>query len=78
MRKGRQQCQSLHTLDELAVRWRYENLNREWLLRDAVGRMGSGSVWERSLILFEMTHGLCSCHSEQSEESFSILIVVVD
>src|SRR5512132_2199210 len=34
---------------------------------------GSGSVWERSLTLFEMTNGLCSCHSEQSEESFSIL-----
>jgi hypothetical protein len=27
--------------------------------------------------LFEMTHGLCSCHSEQSEESFSILRVMV-
>src|SRR4029434_3142274 len=39
---------------------------------------GSGSVWERSLTLFEMTHGLCSCHSEQSEESFSILRVMVD
>jgi hypothetical protein len=38
---------------------------------------GSGSVWERSLTLFEMTHGLCSCHSEQSEESFSILRVMV-
>src|SRR5881409_4041481 len=36
---------------------------------------GSGSVWERSLTLFEMTHGLCSCHSERSEESFSILRV---
>jgi hypothetical protein len=27
--------------------------------------------------LFEMTHGLCSCHSEQSEESFSILRIMV-
>jgi hypothetical protein len=33
---------------------------------------------ERSLTLFEMTHGLCSCHSQQSEESFSILGVMVD
>ncbi len=32
-------------------------------------KTGSGSVWERSLTLSEMTHGLCSCHSEQSEES---------
>src|SRR4030095_12638024 len=40
-------------------------------------KSGSGSVWERSLTLFEMTHGLCSCHSEQSEESFSILRVMV-
>jgi hypothetical protein len=40
-------------------------------------RHGSGSVWERSLTLFEMTHGLCSCHSEQSEKSFPILRVTV-
>jgi hypothetical protein len=32
----------------------------------------SARLRERSLTLFEMTHGLCSCHSEQSEESFSI------
>jgi hypothetical protein len=43
-----------------------------------IKRTGSGSVWKRSLTLFEMTHGLCSCHSEQSEESFSILRVMVD
>jgi hypothetical protein len=29
-------------------------------------------------LLFEMTHGLCSCHSEQSEQSFSILRIMVD
>jgi len=29
-------------------------------------------------LLFEMTHGVCSCHFEQSEESFSILRVMVD
>src|SRR4030095_3611368 len=34
---------------------------------------GSSSVWESSLTLFEMTHGLCSCHPEQSEKSCAIL-----
>ena len=41
----------------------------------SIALSGSGSVWQRSLTLFEMTHGLCSCHFEQSEESFSILRV---